>query len=66
MSAILVKMPPAIRSAAAPSYLANRKADKARARVIDRNEQQNEQHDEQLDRNQHHSDAHARLQRNCK
>ena len=64
MSAILVKMPPAIRSAAAPSDLANREADKAGARVIGRDEQKNEKHDQQFDRDQQHADAHAGLQRN--
>ena len=66
MSAILVKIPPAIRSAAAPERFANRESDKAGTGVISRDEQKNTQHDEQFDRDQQHADAHAGLQRNGK
>ncbi len=64
MSAIFVKMPPAIRSAEAPERLADREADEARAGVVAGNEQQDEQHDHQLDADEQHADAHAGLERN--
>jgi hypothetical protein len=60
MSAIFVKMPPAMRARSA-ERLADRKADEAGARARRRNEQQNHQHDEQLGADQHHADAHAAL-----
>ena len=44
--------------------LADRESDKALAGVVARNEQQDAQHDQQLDADQHHADAHARLERN--
>ena len=43
--------------------LTDRKADKARARIIAGNEEQNEQHDHQLDADEQHADAHSRLER---
>src|ERR1700738_2698933 len=58
MSAIFVKIPPAIRSAAAP-----RESYEARARIVAGNKQQNHQHHQQSHADQHHSDAHAGLER---
>ena len=43
---------------------ADGETDEALAGVITRDKQQDAKHDEQLDRDQHHADAHARLQRN--
>ncbi len=62
MSAIFVKMPPAILSAAAPKTLADGEADEAGAGVVARDEEQDAEHDEQLDRDEHHADGHARLE----
>ncbi len=42
---------------------ADGEADEAGAGVVARDEQQDAQHDEQLDADQHHADAHARLER---
>ena len=44
--------------------LADGEAQEAGARDVGRNEEQDGQHEEQLDRDEHHSDAHARAQRN--
>ena len=44
--------------------LTDGKPDETRTRVISGDEKQNEQHHQQLDADQHHADAHARLQRN--
>ena len=63
MSAILVKMPPAMRSAAAPERLADGEAEEAGAGDLAGHEQQDDEHDEQLDRDQQHADAHAGAQR---
>jgi hypothetical protein len=63
MSAIFVKMPPAIRSARRAQRLADREADEARPGVDAGDEQQDAQHDEQLDRDEGHPDAHPGLQR---
>ena len=63
MSAILVKMPPAMRSAAAPSDSPMAKPMKHGARVVAGDEEQDAQHDEQLDADEQHADAHARLER---
>ena len=64
MSAIFVKMPPAMRSAAAPSDSPMANPMKHGTGVVARHEQQNEEHQQQLDADQHHADAHARLERN--
>ena len=63
MSAILVKMPPAMRSAAAPSDSPMAKPMKHGAGVVAGDEEQDEQHDQQLDADQQHADAHAGLER---
>jgi len=63
MSAILVKMPPAMRSAAAPSDSPMAKADEAGARQRARDEEQDAQHQQQLDADEQHADAHAGTQR---
>jgi hypothetical protein len=62
MSAILVKMPPAMRSAAAPSDSPMAKPMK-QGRRSRRDEEQDAEHDQQLDRDEQHADAHAGLQR---
>ena len=64
MSAILVKMPPAIRSAAAPRDSPMAKPMKQGPAVLPRDEKQNAEHDQQLNADQHHADAHAGLERN--
>ena len=63
MSAILVKMPPATRSAAAPSDspIANPMKHGPASR---REQKQDAQHQEQLNADQQHADAHSGLQRN--
>ena len=61
MSAILVKMPPAMRSAAAPSDSPMAKPMKQGPAIVAGDEQQDAQHDQQFDGDQHHADAHARL-----
>src|ERR1051326_5612510 len=62
MSAIFVKMPPAIQGSRA-ERLADGEADEARACVVARDEEKDAEHDEQLDRDEHHADGHSRLQR---
>ena len=64
MSAIFVKMPPAMRSAAAPSDSPIAKPMKHGPGVVAGNEQQDEEHEQQLDADQQHADAHAGLERN--
>jgi hypothetical protein len=63
MSAIFVKMPPAMRSAEAPSDSPIANPMKHGAGVVARQEQQDAQHHEQLDADERHADAHARLER---
>ena len=63
MSAIFVKMPPAMRSARGAQRFADRESDEAGARVVAGDEQQDEQHQQQLDADEHHADAHAGLER---
>ena len=64
MSAILVKMPPAMRSAEAPSDSPIAKPMKHGARAVRRDEEQDDEHDhEQLGADQQHADRHAGLQR---
>ena len=60
MSAILVKMPPAMRSAAAPSDSPMAKPMKQGPAYVARDEEQDAQHEQQLDADQQHADAHAR------
>ena len=64
MSAIFVKMPPAMRSAAAPSDSPIAKPMKQEPGVVARDEEQDAEHDEQLDADEQHADAHAGAQRN--
>jgi len=64
MSAILVKMPPAMRSAEAPQRLADGEADEAGSGVVRRHEEQDAEHHQELDADQHRADGHARLERN--
>jgi hypothetical protein len=61
MSAILVKMPPAMRSAEAPSDSPMAKPMKQGARVVSGDEQQDDEHQAELDRDEQHADAHAGL-----
>ncbi len=60
MSAIFVKMPPAMRSAAAPSDSPIAKPMKHGAGVVARDEEQDAEHQQQLDADEQHADAHAR------
>ena len=60
MSAIFVKMPPAIRRAAAPSDSPMAKPMKHGPGVVAGDEEQDAQHQEQLDADEEHPDAHAR------
>jgi len=64
MSAILVKMPPAMRSAEAPSDSPMAKPDEAGSGVVRRHEEQDAEHHQELDADQHRADGHARLERN--
>ena len=63
MSAIFVKMPPAMRSAEAPSDSPIAKPMKHGPGVVAGNEQQDAEHHQQLDADQQHADAHAGLER---
>ena len=60
MSAILVKMPPAIAERRRAERLADGEAEEAGAGHVGRDEEQDAEHEQQLDRDQHHPDAHAR------
>ena len=64
MSAILVKMPPAMRSADAPSDSPIAKPMKHGAGVVAGIKSRMHEHHDQLDADQEHADAHAGLQRN--
>ncbi len=64
MSAILVKMPPAIRSAEAPSDSPMAKPRKQMPTMCAIDEQQDDDHHHQLERDQEQADRHARTQRN--
>ena len=57
-------MPPAIRSAEAPSDSPMANPMKQESGVVGGNEQQNAEHQEQLDADEQHPDAHAGLERN--
>ena len=59
MSAILVKMPPATRKAAAARDSPTAKPMKQGPGVVAGDEQQDRQHEDQLDADQDHADAHA-------
>ena len=63
MSAILVKMPPQMRSAEAPSDSPIAKPMKHGPARSRRQKRQDADHEEQLDRDEQQSDAHAGLQR---
>ena len=63
MSAILVKMPPAMRSAEAPSDSPMAKPMKHGAGEVAGDEEQDGEHEQQLDGDQQHADAHAGLER---
>ena len=65
MSAILVKMPPAIRSAAAPRDSPIAKPMKQAPAISGGQEQQDDEHHQQLEADQHHADRHAGLQRDA-
>ena len=64
MSAILVKMPPAIRSAEAPSDSPMAKPRKQIADDLRDHEQQDDDHHHQFERDQEQADRHAGPQRN--
>ena len=63
MSAILVKIPPPMRSAARPEGFADGETDEAGAGQFRPHPQQNADHANQFDANQQQADAHARTQR---
>ena len=63
MSAILVKMPPAMRRAEAPSDSPMAKPRKQIADDLPRHEQQDDDHHHQLERDQEQADRHAGPQR---
>ena len=64
MSAILVKMPPAMRRAEAPSDSPMAKPRKQIADDLRGDEQQDDDHHDQFERDQEQADRHAGAQRN--
>jgi hypothetical protein len=63
MSAIFVKMPPAIRSTGRAERLADGEAEEAGAGHVTGHEEQDAEHEQELDRDEHHADAHAGAER---
>ena len=65
MSAILVKMPPAMCRRRRAERLSDGEADETRPGQLARHKEQNTEHDEEFDGNQRHADRHASLQRDA-